>query len=225
MFLIFTILFFLILLDPFGAFGLKLPIIFFFITYFLITQRNNLLKTELVFIALGLIIFSLIFALKQELILSFNEVSQIVSQTVLFFALFLIIYTRSFYIDCLYQAIKILLVVNLAFLGLGAFFPQEAIGANLLLTDYRMFSLEMRSHYITDYSFYHNSIYAAIVYFPRLVYDLRRYKFFTIKFCVCFLCILFHGVVGTSVGTNPAPPRPQPFPSPPASPPTPLFSQ
>lgn len=188
--LILTFFFYIILLDPTGFLRLKFPILILLIIHFLIVTKEKKIRIELILITLGLIIFSIFFIFKQEVFFEFNEPSRVVAQTIFLFGLLLFISAHSTYIECLYQAMRLFLITNLVLLTIGVFFQEVAIDLNLVLKKTEMVSLEMREHYVSPYSFYHNSIYAAIVYFPKICYDLTRQKLFTLESFICILCLI-----------------------------------
>lgn len=188
--MILVLCFYIILIDPAGAIGLKFPVLILLIINFLIFSKNIKFNLQLVFVALIFINLAGFFLLKQEIFFENNDVSRIVAQSIFLFGLFLILSLQDNFIELLYTAVRLFLVTNLIFLCIGAFFPTFAVAVNIALKDYSMFSLETRDHHVTQYAFYHNSVYAAVVYFPKLCSDIKRLNFKNIEFILCALSIL-----------------------------------
>ena len=188
--IVLTLIFYVILMDPAGILNLKFPsLVLLIISFFLLNSRNRI-PIENIMFSLSMCIFSVFFLLKQEIFFENNQISYVVAQSLFLFGVFLILANNGLYLNCLYRAVQLLLITNLIFIFLGAYFPTLAIATNIALKPYKMFSLEMRDHHFLQYAFYHNSVYAGVVYVPRLLSEIRSsYSNFYSK-SICLICLL-----------------------------------
>lgn len=176
----YTIILFLILFDPAGSLGLKTFLVAGFLSCCIFENLSKSLSQRDILRALVGYIFILLFIGKQIHFYEMNEVAQVVATTLFFTNTFLL--NRSALVfNAVINALALLLVVNFCSLMLGFFFVEYAIATNQALKSFGWFSLENRSHFISDFSYYHNSIYTALLILPFVIDRYNENNRFSVK--------------------------------------------
>ena len=127
-------LFFILIIDPMGALGIKvLTVLFLLLFLFFFNFQNYYSNIRLIFTSLTLA-FGLMFIFKQEVLFVYEEYMSVIASTIFFAGLFSLNKSRialgGFILCC-----KLVLLLNLAFIVIGIFFIDIALGLNILLKD------------------------------------------------------------------------------------------
>lgn len=178
-----------LLLDPAGILGFKIPVVCFLLALMFIRNRFSEIPSNQLILSMLLILFSIIFILKQELISYFEKYMSIMVSTIVFAAFFILNKNHKIQ-NNLIVAMKIFLIGNLVFVTIGIFFLDIAVILNGVFREFKMFSLESRAHFISNSSFYHNSIYSTAMIIPLLIFQLREYGLKNIRGIIVILCLL-----------------------------------
>lgn len=178
-----------VLIDPMGLLNVKYVSLMVILSLMIILNSPICFTSMNLAISFILIIFSFAFVLKQEILYYFDDSMNIIFSTLFLAGIFILNRSqkciKSFVLAC-----KVILLVNLGFVYLALQHIDIALGINIALKQYKMFSLEQRGHLFSDYTFYHNSIYITVLLLPLFIKEIKTAKELNWRVLVNILCLL-----------------------------------
>ena len=184
-----TLMFTVVLIDPMGLLNVKYVSLMVILSLMIIINSPICFTYMNLAISFILIILSFAFVLKQEILYYFDDSMNIIFTTLLLAGIFILNRSqkciKSFVVAC-----KVILLVNLGFVYMALQHIDIALGVNIALKQYKMFSLEQRGHLFSDYTFYHNSIYITVLLLPLLIKEIKTAKELNWRVLVNILCLL-----------------------------------